>query len=241
MTVDFKNVADRRSEFGSALRTKLAELASVPEKALRLTGLRPGSIIAEVLVLPSVVDDPLTDVLSAGQPIEKLRDAVSKNANDLCALAGASLEGCNVEFKDLGIATPSIRPVRVERPRPHPSSEEPEKGFNMMIIVYCAIFLLIKIAVLCCVFKKHKATKEAPAVTVETTIVAENKVTASMEEGKALDYKTPSDEIDNSSTVPPSSDKQSEPSLNGDAEHSSRPSSPRSNLSVVRALSNQNI
>merc|ERR1719262_543940 len=121
MTVDFKNVANRLPEFGSALTAKLAKLASVPENSLRLTGLRSGSIIAEFLVLPSVVEDPLhattqffhqllTAGLSPQQTIELLRSAVAKNPAELCSLTGGPLEGCNVEFKDLGFAMPSITP-----------------------------------------------------------------------------------------------------------------------------------
>jgi len=60
------------------------------------------------------------------------------------------------------------------------------------------------------------------------------------EEGKAIDEKKPAeDEIDNSSTVSPSSDAPSEPSINGDAENASNASTPA--LAVVKALSDQNI
>merc|ERR1711985_77330 len=73
MTIDFQTVANRLPEFGSALKAKLATLASVPASSLRLIGLRSGSIIAKFLVLPSVVDDPLTAGLSPRQTIELLR------------------------------------------------------------------------------------------------------------------------------------------------------------------------
>lgn len=60
------------------------------------------------------------------------------------------------------------------------------------------------------------------------------------EEGKAIDEKKPAeDEIDNSSTVSPSSDAPSEPSINGDVENASNASTPA--LAVVKALSDQNI
>merc|ERR1711937_604625 len=65
LTVDFMSVASRLSEFGSALTAKLAELANLPEKSLRLIGLRSGSIIAESFVAPSVN-------LNALQAMEKL-------------------------------------------------------------------------------------------------------------------------------------------------------------------------
>jgi len=82
MTMDFQTVAHRLPEFGSALKAKLAKLASVPERvisedSLRLTGLRSGSIIAEFLVLPSHVDDPLSARLTPWQTMEVLRGAVA--------------------------------------------------------------------------------------------------------------------------------------------------------------------
>jgi hypothetical protein len=114
MTVDFQNVANRLPEFGSALKAKLAVLASVPENALRLIGLRSGSIIAEFLVLPSVVDHPLGAGASPQRTIEYLHDAIRKNASELCLLTGGPSEGCNVELKDLGFALPSVKPLDVK-------------------------------------------------------------------------------------------------------------------------------
>merc|ERR1712118_214123 len=58
---------------------------------------------------------------------------------------------------------------------------------------------------------------------------------SSMEEGKAVDQEKPAED-DNTSTLAPSSDKQSEPSLNGDVEDDKK-----SDLSVLKALSDQNI
>jgi len=59
-----------------------------------------------------------------------------------------------------------------------------------------------------------------------------------MEEGQAFDEKklAVQDESDNTSTLAPSSDKQSEPSVNGDALDTGAPV-----LSTLRALSNQSI
>jgi hypothetical protein len=247
MTTDFKNVANRLSEFGSALKTKLAVLANVPQKALRLSDVRPGSIIAEFLVLPSVVDDPLTTAgLSAGQTMEKLRGAVAKNAADLCALTGASPVGCNVEFQDLGVAGPSIRPVQKQRPQkqqeePQGEAEAPWKSVHGMVAAAVIGFLVLStgyfsIKVLT---RINKAKKEGCAATDATTKADGSEVTASMEEGKFGNEKKPAeDQSDNNSTLAPSSDKQSEPSLDGDAENASNPEPALKLPEVAITLSN---
>merc|ERR1719316_2170434 len=117
INADFQNVARRLPEFGHALTTKLASLSNVPENSLRLIGLSSGSIIAEFLVLPNVVEDVLIPNHSALRNVGYLRDAINKNAAELCALAlgsrrldhkGGPLENCYVEFKDLGLAKPSV-------------------------------------------------------------------------------------------------------------------------------------
>merc|ERR1719265_74831 len=111
ITADFKTVANRRSEFANSLRAKLAELANVPENSLRITGLRPGSIIAEMLILPSVVVDPMTKGLHALQIVEQLRSAAANHAGELCALAGSGADGCTVNLQDMGVAAASVDPI----------------------------------------------------------------------------------------------------------------------------------
>jgi hypothetical protein len=249
LTVDFKSVASRLSEFGSALTAKLAELANLPEKSLRLIGLRSGSIIAEFFVAPSVVDDPFaqTPDLNALQAIERLQKAVDHNNAELCALTGAAVEGCKVEFTDLGVAMPSVKPVAQQRPQQQQESEEEAQSgktnTTMVVIVICAICSLELVACYKLV-RSRKKKQESCGAASEAKNAAESEVT-SMEEGKALDDKdlTPDqkkfkeEEIDNASTASPSSeDKKSEPSLNGDVETTSEPS-----LVTVKALSEQNI
>jgi len=195
-------------------------------------------------VLPSFIDNPFgfTAGLSSRQSIEKLRNAISNNAADLCALTGTSLEGCNVELKDLGVASGSVSIV----------DEGSQLGNvfvdNMLIIVYCAAALGVLAA--SCMFyymikfykaKMTKKANKAPTTAAEASAAAESKVTASMEEGKtpstAFDEKKlADDQSDNNSTLAPSSDKQSDASVNGDAEDMSSP-----DLSVVKALSEQSI
>merc|ERR1711977_627565 len=102
MTVDFKHIANRLTVFGVGLHLKISQMTGIPADSLRLTGLRPdssNSIIAEILVLPWG---------SSERSTELLRSAVSKNAAELCALSTGPLEGCNIEPKDLGFATPSV-------------------------------------------------------------------------------------------------------------------------------------
>jgi hypothetical protein len=258
MTVDFKHVASRSSEFGSALIAKLAELAKVPEKSLRLTGLRSGSIIAELLVLPSVVDEPLAPGLDSLQIIESLRIAVGMNNADLCALTGAPLEGCTVEFTVLGVATPSVWPVPKRRPHQQNSEEEDERtpDQNVTIIIFLSTFCFLKLALIGAYLgnKSRKKQQEAHASANDADKNAESQVTASMEEGKALEEKNThldalglpigntnekapvEEENDNASTLAPSSDKQSEPSVQGDAETASQAS-----LVILKALSGGDI
>lgn len=255
LTVDFKNVADRLPEFGSALKSKIAALASVPETSLRLTDLRSGSIIASFLVLPSVVDDPLTAQINSHEAVDKLRSAATNNAADLCALTGASLEGCQVEFTDLGVAQPSVRPVPKQptqeqqetKEETQESGESSQKTNHLPVIVFVSAFALLKLVVCFFMVKSRNAQAEARE---EATKMAETEVTLSMEEGKAQqeekavdEKKSGDEEVDNTSTLAPSSDKQSEPSLNGDVEEDKKSveEDKKSDLSVLKALSQQDI
>jgi len=223
MTVDFKNVADRRFEFGNALRAKLALLATVPEKSLRLIDLRPGSIIAKFLVMPSVVDDPLATGLSPVETIDRLRGVVADNAAELCALTGSAVEGCNVEFKDLGIAMPSIRPVRQQQLQQQQEQEEEAQTDNMLtvIAVGASVAFVTILAAAILVTRSRKANKQASKSIGEAKSTTESEATASMEEGK-VDGKVveekAEDMSDTHSTDCPGSDKQSEPSVSGDAD-----------------------
>jgi len=217
-TVDFKAVENRQTEFGTVLKRQLAKLAGVPERTLRLTGLRSGSIIASFLVFPSAVDEPLSAPIGALQTIEKLRDVVANNADDLCALTGDK-QGCEVQFTDLGRAQPSIRPVgrldklkqEVQETANDAEVEKDSKSVVALIVggSVALISLLLVFFGLKVYRSKRRENKE-----METTVKA-----SAMEEGKAIDEKKPTEEVnDNASTVTPSSDKQSEPSLNGDVE-----------------------
>jgi len=259
MAVDFKNVANRLPEFGSAFKAKLAALAKVPESSLRLTGLRfpvgrrltglrSASIISEFLVLPSVVDDPLTDGLSPRQTMELLRGAVATNAAELCTLTGGPLEGCNVELKDLGVATPSIRPVLEPMPEPVPEQPTQKQGqtdkqgrsnVNNVIIVVCAVAAVKLLFFALYMFRSRKTKNVASNSKIEVDQTVEIQVTASMEEGKSLEEKKPVEEDDNNSTLCPSnSDKQSEPSICGDVENTS---TPEQGMTVIKALSDQSL
>jgi hypothetical protein len=121
MTVDFDHVAKRLGAFGPMLKFKLAQLANVPEKLLRLVGLRDGSIIAEFLVLPSLVDEPLAVRLTPKQTIAKIREAVEKDRVELCGLTQdfgvLYMRGCHLELKDLGYAMPTIRAPKGKAPK----------------------------------------------------------------------------------------------------------------------------
>lgn len=227
MTVDFKHVSDRLPEFGSAFTAKLGMLTGVPEKALRLTDLRSGSIIAELLVLPSVVDDPLAADFKPSQIFEKLRSVVDSNAADLCALTGAPVEGCKVEFKNLGVAKPDVRPVSTKRPPQQ--QQEPkveEEGFDFMILAYCALAGAALLKIVVCLYCIKSRTSKKDAYAADTAKATGNDATVSMEEGtvcKVVNEKKPAkDEVDdNCSTASPTSEPRSEPSLNGDAENTS--------------------
>merc|ERR1711977_205680 len=93
--------------------------------------------------------------------MEKLQGVVAKNAPDLCSLTRASLETCKVEFKDLGVAKPSIRPVR----QPQEESEDKvdpkkEQGISLIMIkcLVATAWFVISIVLGCCfaVLKKRK-------------------------------------------------------------------------------------
>jgi len=218
MNMDFHNVAWRRPEFGRALMSKLTELAQVPEDSLRLTGLRSGSIIAEFLVLPNVADDILVPIHSARRNIEYLRDAVAKNAAELCTLiTGFPWEGCNVELKDLGFAKPSIEPfepVPEQRTQKTEQTETQDDSLNtisVVIIVICAVAaaLLILFALYIVRSRKRKNASQTSSVEVKQTY--EIKVAASMEAGEPVKAIDSVEEDDKDSTLCPSNDdRQSE-------------------------------
>jgi len=230
MTVDFQNVADRLTIFGIALKKRLAEMAGVPENSLRLTDLRSGSIIAEFLVLPSVVDN-----LSASYFIELLRSAVANNAAELCALASSPLEGCSIELADLGFAKPSIEAMPVETYMQHMQQQQetdPQadgSDVKNVIIVVCAVAaagLLLGTLYRLYMARSLKTKISSPdsSETYETKVYS---IEASMEEGHFVEKKASVEKDDDKSTVCSSTsatpDKQSEPSLCGDSENGSTP------------------
>jgi hypothetical protein len=219
MTVDFENVAERRFEFGATLKTKLAEWADVPKESLRLTSLRPGSIIAGFLVLPSVVDGSFTPEFSPSQAIKRLGDAVVKNEKDLCALTGGPLEGCGVELKDHGVAVATVSPVPVQeatKQQQDTDVQSEEEEDHSLVIGVSVVVGLISLAVMgTCYVMTMRSKRAATTSSKEATGTVESEVTASMEEGKVVEGKKmddEKDESDNSSTNCPSSDAQSESS-----------------------------
>jgi len=171
-----------------------------------------------------------------------------------------------VEFKDLGVARLSVRPVRQhpqeeEEDTKEETKEEAERGFDpITVIIFVSAFSLLKLGICYFVVKSNKAKRESE----ENTKAAESEMTVSMEEGKAAEAvsveegkavsvvarmqdgksldekKLVDEEVDNASTVPPSSDKQSEPSLNGDVEDETKSNLSRAS-SILKALSSQDI
>jgi hypothetical protein len=174
-----------------------------------------------------------------------LRGAVAKNAAELCTLTGGPLENCNVELKDMGVATPTVRPFRPEQPQ---ETDMQTANMTNVIIVVSAIaglkLLLFAVWVARSRQTKEKYGTQDPNAAHNKT--AESKVTvvtASMEEGKSVEEKKPVEDDDNNSTLCPSnsdkqSDKHSEPSICGDVENAS---TPEQGLSVVKALSDSNL
>jgi len=192
------------------------------------------------------VEDALTDGLSTGHAVKKLRSAVARNAADLCALTGASLRNCEVELNDLGVAQPRVKPAP-HQPQQEEETKAPTDGSDntVVVITFVAAFCIFKLAMFFYLTRAKKVGNEEDAVTneltkaaqSESTTVTESKMTACMEEGKVLHEKQPTeDDGDNNSTLAPSSDKESEPSLNGDSENA-----PTRDLGVLRALSDQSI
>jgi hypothetical protein len=174
MTTDFHNIHQRQPEFGSALKTKLAKLAQVPENALRLNGLREGSIVAELLVVPITKPHYVNPKLV----IERLHEAIAhddtgKNVRELCALTGGPLESCFIEFKDLGLAVGTLAPFKPEPEQRAQQSETPASSDfdqNTVIIVVgaaagmlllCAIYKVLRyLRVLCAIYKAQKNSSD---------------------------------------------------------------------------------
>lgn len=211
--------------------------------------------------MPSAVDDPLIGRLSAEETVEKLRDAVTKSATDLCALSGADqqgVKGCEIEFKDLGVAVPSVRPVPEARPQNQEAqadeeSETSDSRFSVLaVVIVVAVISAVKLALCFRLLQARKgpAQDKASADSEKAAKTKEAWAATSMEEGKApvlkvaekeIDEKQKPVEDDSSSTQPPASDKQSEPSINGDCFEKASNHSGESGLSVVSALSQQGI
>jgi len=239
--LDFQNVARRLPEFGHALTTKLAALANVPVNSLRLTGLRSGSIIAEFVVLPNVVEDVTIPSHSAQRNVESLRDAVAKNEAELCTLAFGGirrldhmggpgeernylkstpvdiLEVCNVQFKDLGFAKPTIEPIELPVPEQRTQQTETQDGnmntTSIVIIVVCTA-VAAKLLLLALYIVRSRRTKNASQISnVGGKQTYETKVAHSMEAGEPMKTVNSIQEEDKQSTLCPSNgDNQSEPS-----------------------------
>jgi len=237
INADFQNVAQRTYDFGRALTTKLAALAHVPENSLRLIGLRSGSIIAEFLVLPNVAEDVLIPNHSAQRNVGYLRDAVAKNAAELCALAlgsrrlghiGGPLKNCYVEVKDLGFAKPILKPIKSPVPEQRTqvtqqteTKENDNLSATSIVIIVVCIAVAVKLLLLALYLVRSHRTKNASQNSNvggrQPNSMYEVKVASSMEAGepvKAVDVE----EDDKQSTICPSnddkqSDKQSEQSF----------------------------
>jgi hypothetical protein len=265
MSVDFKNVADRLPEFAGTLKAKLAEWASVSEKSLRLVDLRPGSIIAEFLVMPSIVGDPFMPGLSASQIVARLQDAIAQNSKALCALTGPEVKDCNIDFKDLGVAEARVSSKTEKQTTQQKKQCTCKPGNNRFARMNRAIpstepLIFASICVglsagLCSLvgflmwMKCRKNRKEAsvPARAADNTF--DNAMSASMEEGQLdPEKKAVEDLSDNNSTITPVSDKVSETSICGDIEGDVETSEAKADdqkskpvLTVLRALSDNSI
>jgi hypothetical protein len=230
-SVDFLYIADRLTIFGIALKKRLADMAGVPDNALRLTDLRAGSIIAEFLIIPQVMED---HVVSASDSIELLRKAIYQNWAELCALTSAPLEGCEIELHDLGFAVPSA--ISLPKPKQHSQvmqQEETEEDdeitdVNVMIIVVATFaaagLLLFAIYRL---YKARSAKADNPSSYGTKVQVKQSNepVDVSIEEGQSAQEKPADLDYDDKSTVCPSvSDKQSDPGRCDDIENASTPS-----------------
>merc|ERR1711985_222478 len=217
INADFQHVAQRTYDFGRALTTKLAALAHVPENSLRLIGLRSGSIIAEFLVLPNVAQDVLIPNHSAQRNVGYLRDAVAKNAAELCALAlgsrrlehiGGPLKNCYVEIEDLGFALPSVEPfepVPVHTVPEQRTQTEMQDTTGTSTTVIIVIFSVA--AAMLLLFALHTArsrrTKSLNS-SVEATQAYEIKVASSMEAGEPVKDLNSVEQDDDNSTICPS-------------------------------------
>jgi hypothetical protein len=252
MTAPFESVANRLPEFGSALKAKLAYLAEVPEKLLYLTDLRSGSIIAELLVLPSTVaGHPLGVGSTPEQIIERLRGAVAKGgAADLCSLPKAietlygnkhltgdalefMLEGCTVEIKDLGHAEPLLTDVLLApQQKPQLMTEDEAAGFDAEIIYFTAgiaAIVLMSVVAAAYIYRSRKSKKAVPLQVQEAPKNAAKFNSLVVVEAQKPDEEKPEEkktvDDDNTSTLCPS-DTQSENAFK---------------LATVKALSNQDL
>jgi hypothetical protein len=150
-----------------------------------------------------------------------LQDAAVNHAADLCALTGSTSKECSVEFKDIGVATPTVTSYRRPQTRPQAWNEEPLTGDNDQIFVVLAVVACcaIILPLACRLCKKRSSGKAAESEAAEherkvqgyLQEVASDKA-IEMEEGKSIDDKAAVDE-DTSSTITPTSDKDTEPSI----------------------------
>jgi len=236
ITVDFENIVDRFTIFGVALKKKLADLAGMPDNALRLVSLRPGSIIAEFLVMPTIIDNRLKN---PEYNMHLLQAAVSTGAHDICAITNAPFEGCNVEFKDLGFAIPSVKNFKpTPMPQPQIQQQQAEGPAAIDVIIACctvvAFWLLIFVVYRFYMARKAKTTSD------QSYQIKVQSQPQSMEEGHSVEEKQPVEEDADKSTICPSiiSDSQSEIdkiSVAGDIENEWNPQT--NNTSIVKVIS----
>jgi len=174
---------------------------------LRLIGLHSGSIIAEFLVLPNVAEDVLIPSHSAQRNVGYLRDAVAKNAAELCALAGGQMGDCYVEVKDLGFAKPSVEafePVPLPTVSEQRTQNETKDTASLVIIVVftvaAAMLLLFALYI-----ARSRKSKNVSLKSVEATQSYEIKVASSMEAGEPVKaVNVEEDDKNSESTICPS-------------------------------------
>jgi len=112
---------------------------------------------------------------------------------------------------------------------------------ELAIWISTIVAVLAILVGLCFLARSCKARTNALSVTHTTTDSVELESTASIEEGKFVEEKKVEESSDNGSTVTPASDKQSEPSICGDADAKDDNQGSTPVLAVVKALSEQSI
>mmetsp|Transcript_42171 Transcript_42171/g.127705 ORF Transcript_42171/g.127705 Transcript_42171/m.127705 type:complete len:523 (+) Transcript_42171:83-1651(+) len=167
ITANFSLVEARLTAFKAELAELLADASGVDTQRLSVSRLAPGSILAEVSVLPAAVAPLGGAAPSAAEAVANLKAALPGLRPQVCSAAGASGPGCDLTVLRDGPAQPMAVYTRQNAQpadwSPHGTEGGLEPGIIAAIAAAAGCTLLLVAVAGCCIYKARCASQRAPA------------------------------------------------------------------------------